>query len=82
MLDIHTATIDLQVSDALTDTLWADLQTIKATLQQGNLSLAINQLGAVVREDKFPLMPFINEFLLNELEQWIDLQITLEESAQ
>jgi hypothetical protein len=82
MLDIHTAIIDSQASDALTDTLWADLQTIKTTLQQGNLSLAINQLGAVVREDKFPLMPFINEFLLTELEQWIDLQITLEESAQ
>lgn len=80
MLDIHTAIIDSQASDALTDTLWANLQTIKDTLKQGNLSLAINQLGAVVREDKFPLMPFINEFLLTELEQWIDLQITLEET--
>ena len=82
MLDIHTTRIDSQANDALTDTLWTDLQTIKATLQKGNLPLAINQLGSVVREDKFPLMPFINEFLLTELEQWIDLQITLEESAQ
>jgi hypothetical protein len=49
MLDIHTTIIDSQATDALTDILWTDLQTIKTTLQQGNLPLAISQLGSVVQ---------------------------------
>lgn len=81
LLAHHTAALEQQHSNVINDPLWQTLAAIKPTLQQGNLADAIQQLGAIVQQDKFPLLPHINEWLLNELEQWIDLQITLEESA-
>ncbi|MFM2610123.1 hypothetical protein AAFX30_21345 [Vibrio chagasii] len=75
----HEEAISFQVGGISTHPLWSHLADIKSTLSQGDIQTAVIQLGAIVKEDDFTMLPHINHMLLRELEDWIEIQLALEE---
>lgn len=75
----HEDAISFQVGGISTHPLWSYLADIKSTLSQGDIEMAVTQLGAIVKEDDFTMLPHINHMLLTELEDWIEIQLALEE---
>ncbi|WP_373943658.1 hypothetical protein L0991_06635 [Vibrio chagasii] len=75
----HEDTISFQVGGISTHPLWSHLADIKSTLSQGDIQTAVTQLGAIVKEDDFTMLPHINHMLLRDLEDWIEIQLALEE---
>lgn len=75
----HQDTIAFQIGEISTHQLWSDLVDIKSALSQGDIQTAVTQLGAIVKEDDFTMLPHINHMLLRELEDWIEIQLALEE---
>ncbi|WP_434567111.1 hypothetical protein QFW85_10205 [Vibrio chagasii] len=75
----HEDAISFQVGGVSTSPLWSHLADIKSTLSQGDIQTAVIQLGAIVKEDDFTMLPHINHMLLRELEDWIEIQLALEE---
>ncbi|MFZ3408392.1 hypothetical protein [Vibrio chagasii] len=75
----HQDTIAFQIGEISTHQLWSDLVAIKSALSQGDIQTAVIQLGAIVKEDDFTMLPHINHMLLRELEDWIEIQLALEE---
>lgn len=75
----HEDAISFQVGGISTHPLWSYLADIKSTLSQGDIETAVTQLGAIVKEDDFTMLPHINHMLLTELEDWIEIQLALEE---
>jgi hypothetical protein len=75
----HQDTIAFQIGEISTHQLWSDLVDIKSALSQGDIQTAVTQLGTIVKEDDFTILPHINHMLLRELEDWIEIQLALEE---
>ncbi|CAK1852578.1 conserved exported hypothetical protein [Vibrio crassostreae] len=75
----HQDTIAFQIGEISTHQLWSQLADIKSTLSQGDIQTAVTQLGVIVKEDDFTMLPHINHLLLRELEDWIEIQLALEE---
>ncbi|PMG68872.1 hypothetical protein [Vibrio lentus] len=75
----HQDTIAFQIEEISTHQLWSQLADIKSTLSQGDIQTAVTQLGVIVKEDDFTMLPHINHLLLRELEDWIEIQLALEE---
>ncbi|MCG9694433.1 hypothetical protein L1D55_22320 [Vibrio sp. Isolate22] len=75
----HQGAITFQVGGISTHPLWSHLADIKSTLSQGDIQTAVTQLGAIVKGDDFTMLPHINHMLLRELEDWIEIQLALEE---
>ncbi|WP_394141376.1 hypothetical protein [Vibrio chagasii] len=75
----HEDAISFQVGGISTHPLWSHLADIKSTLSQGDIQTAVTQLGAIVKEDDFTMLPHINHMLVRELEDWIEIQLALEE---
>ncbi len=75
----HQDTIAFQIGEISTHQLWSDLVDIKSALSQGDIQTAVTQLGVIVKEDDFTMLPHINHLLLRELEDWIEIQLALEE---
>jgi hypothetical protein len=78
LLESHQQEIEQQIGYVKNHSLWIELLGISATLGRGDLDMAINQLGQMIRHDELTMLPYIDELLLQELEQWIELQIVLE----
>ncbi|WP_061018227.1 hypothetical protein [Vibrio splendidus] len=70
-----------QLAYVVSHALWSQLADIKIALNEGNLESAIDQLGRVIKQEELTMLPHITHFLLVELEDWIELQIALEESV-
>ena len=75
----HQTTIAFQVGGISTHPLWSHLADIKSPLSQGDIQTAVTQLGAIVKEDYLTMLPHISHMLLIELEDWIEIQLALEE---
>ncbi|MFL7032992.1 hypothetical protein BCS71_06300 [Vibrio lentus] len=75
----HQDTIAFQIGEISTHQIWSQLADIKSTLSQGDIQTAVTQLGVIVKEDDFTMLPHINHLLLRELEDWIEIQLALEE---
>ena len=75
----HQTTIAFQVGGISTHPLWSHLADIKNPLSQGDIQTAVTLLGAIVKEDDLTMLPHINHMLLIELEDWIEIQLALEE---
>ncbi|MEC7939878.1 MAG: hypothetical protein VX212_04860 [Pseudomonadota bacterium] len=75
----HQTTIAFQVGGISTHPLWSHLADIKSPLSQGDIQTAVTQLGAIVKEDDLTMLPHISHMLLIELEDWIEIQLALEE---
>ena len=73
--------MEQQVAYVASHALWSQLADIKIALNEGNLESAIDQLGQIIKQEELTLLPHITHFLLVELEDWIELQIALEESV-
>lgn len=54
------------------------LSNVGSQLSQGELDLAITQLGDVIRNNDMTMLPQIHEVLIQELEELIELQIKIE----
>ncbi|MEZ8285834.1 hypothetical protein BCU17_21000 [Vibrio splendidus] len=77
--DEHQDELEQQVGYVSSHALWAQLANIKIALSQGDLESAIGQLGLIIKQEELTMLPHINHLLLKELEDWIELQIALEE---
>ena len=77
--DEHQDELEQQVGYVSSHALWAQLANIKTGLSQGDLESAIGQLGLIIKQEELTMLPHINHLLLKELEDWIELQIALEE---
>ncbi|MFA0545020.1 hypothetical protein [Vibrio splendidus] len=73
--------MEQQVAYVASHALWSQLADIKIALNEGSLESAIDQLGRIIKQEELTLLPHITHFLLVELEDWIELQIALEESV-
>ena len=77
--DEHQDELEQQVGYVSSHAFWAQLANIKIALSQGDLESAIGQLGLIIKQEEFTMLPHLNHLLLKELEDWIELQIALEE---
>tara|TARA_B100001059_G_scaffold217372_1_gene236558 strand:+ start:1031 stop:3316 length:2286 start_codon:yes stop_codon:yes gene_type:complete len=76
---VHHDAIAFQVGGISNHELWSHLTEIKVTLSRGDIQTAVTQLGAIVKNNDFTMLPHINHMLLRELEDWIEIQLALEE---
>ncbi|PNQ60216.1 hypothetical protein C1141_12060, partial [Vibrio agarivorans] len=75
----HSQAFDQQTLQLYQHPIWRVISHIAKAFEQGNLELAINLLGYMVKNNDLSMFPYIDEILMYELEEWIELQLTLEE---
>lgn len=76
--EAHLHTLSQQVMASEQHALWQMLSNVGRKLSQGDLDLAIAQLGDVIRINDMTMLPQIHEVLIQELEDLIELQIKVE----
>ncbi|WP_061034860.1 MULTISPECIES: hypothetical protein [Vibrio] len=76
--EAHQRVLFQQVKASDQHPLWQALSNVGNKLSEGELELAITQLGDVIRNNEMTMLPQINEVLLQELEELIELQIKIE----
>ncbi|WP_163390744.1 hypothetical protein [Enterovibrio norvegicus] len=76
--DSHLYALSQQVMASEQHVLWQMLSIVGSKLSQGELDLAISQLGDVIRSNDMTMLPQIHEVLVQELEELIELQIKIE----
>ncbi|HDM8227576.1 TPA: hypothetical protein P0E37_002034 [Vibrio campbellii] len=76
--EAHLYALSQQVMASEQHALWQMLSNVGSQLSQGELDLAITQLGDVIRNNDMTMLPQIHEVLIQELEELIELQIKIE----
>ncbi|AUI85912.1 hypothetical protein BS333_05700 [Vibrio azureus] len=75
----HAQFLEQQTQQLAQHSIWDNITNISTAFEGEDLDSAIDLLGYMVKNNDMNMLPHIDEILMHELEEWIELQLTLEE---